>query len=377
MPLSQTKAAIAMREYRERMKKEKGDKAFKEEESVKRAQRRAKAEGKKLDKEIKEYEKILNPIDVVENTDPDSDDEDEPQPPQEEKKGAKSTKGQNLNRVRVLSERYRNISEIDTDELEWLYDVPKIITFINKTWENDKTRKAYYASVAAVLRDYDDSPEAKKAQQTYNKPMKKLLEKITDEYKQNIKNDKEDATWVEWPKIVEARKKITDPTDRVIYTLYTDIPPRRALDYSKLKVLRGDASQLDSVDKDYNYVLVSSGGAVKKIVLFNYKGSDKKGRYDIKMTTQLKKTIESYIKDKDIKDGENLFEDKKIRDWTKTLQNIFEKYTGKPMSVNALRKSYATHFIGPSKVSQADVDDIAEQMGTSADLLRTVYYKVG
>ena len=84
-----------------------------------------------------------------------------------------------------------------------------------------------------------------------------------------------------------------------------------------------------------------------------------------------------YIKDKDIKDGENLFEDKKIRDWTKTLQNIFEKYTGKPMSVNALRKSYATHFIGPSKVSQADVDDIAEQMGTSADLLRTVYYKVG
>lgn len=374
MPLSQTKAAIAMREYRERMKKEKGDKAFKEEESVKRAQRRSKAQEKKLDKEIKEYEKILNPIDVVENTDPDSDDEDE-EPPM--KKGAKSTKGQNLSRVKVLSKKYRDIDEIDTDELQWLYDVPKIVAFINKTWDNDKTRKAYFASSAAVLRDYDSSAEARKAQETYNKPMKKLLEKITDEYKQNIKNDKEDATWVEWPEIIEARKKITDPRDRVIYTLYTDIPPRRALDYSKLKVLRGDASQLDSVDKEYNYVLLSSGGAVKKIVLFNYKGSDKKGRYDIKMTTQLKKTIESYIKDKNIKDGDNLFEDTNITAWTRTLQKIFKKYTGKPMSVNALRKSYATHFIGPSKVNQSQVDDIAEQMGTSADLLRTVYYKVG
>jgi len=374
MPLSQTKAAIAMREYRERMKKEKGEKAFTEEESVKRAQRRAKAEEKKLDKEIKEYEKILNPTDVVENTDPDSVDEDE-EPPM--KKGAKSTKGQNLGRVKTLSKKYREIDEIDTDDLEWLYDVPKIVAFINKTWDNDKTRKAYFASSAAVLRDYDSSAEARKAQETYNKPMKKLLEKITDEYKQNIKNDKEDASWVDWTEIIEARKQITDPTDKVIYTLYTDIPPRRALDYSKLKVMRGDASQLDSVDKNFNYVLLSSGGAVKKIALFNYKNSDKKGRYDIKMTTQLKKTIEAYIKKKDIKDGENLFEDKKIRDWTKTLQEIFEKYTGKPMSVNALRKSYATHFIGPSKVSQSQVDDIAEQMGTSADLLRTVYYKVG
>ena len=374
MPLSQTKAAITMREYRERMRKEKGEKAFKEEESVKRAQRRAKESVNKLDEEIKEYEEILNPNDEVELTGPDSDDKDEPQ---QEKKGARSTKGQNLSRVRVLSERYRNIPEIDTDELEWLYDVPKIITFINKTWENDKTRKAYYASVAAVLRDYDDSPEARQAQQTYNKPMKKLLEKITDEYKQNIKNDKEDATWVEWPEIIEARKKITDPTDRVIYTLYTDIPPRRGLDYSKLKILRGDASQLDKVDKDYNYVLVSQGGAVKKIVLFNYKYSDLKGRYDIKMTNQLRKTLEKYIADKQIPDGEMLFSESKISDWTRTLQKIFKKYTGKPMAVNALRKSYATHFIGPSKVSQADVDDLAEQMGTSADLLRTVYYKVG
>jgi len=207
--------------------------------------------------------------------------------------------------------------------------------------------------------------------------MKKLLEKITDEYKQNIKNDKEDATWVEWPEIIEARKKITDPTDRVIYTLYTDIPPRRGLDYSKLKILRGDASQLDKVDKDYNYVLVSQGGAVKKIVLFNYKYSDLKGRYDIKMTNQLRKTLEKYIADKQIPDGEMLFSESKISDWTRTLQKIFKKYTGKPMAVNALRKSYATHFIGPSKVSQADVDDLAEQMGTSADLLRTVYYKVG
>jgi len=375
MPLSQTKAAIAMREYRERMKKEKGEKAFKEEESIKRAQRRAKAEGKKLDKEIKEYENILNTIDVVEDKTPDSDDEEEPEEPM--KKGAKSTKGQNLARVRVLSKKYRDIDEIDTDELQWLYDVPKIVTFINKTWDNDKTRKAYFSSIAAVLRDYDPEPEAQKARETYNKPMKKLLERITDEYKENIKNDKEEATWVEWPEIIEARKKITDPTDKVIYTLYTDIPPRRALDYSKLRVLRGDASQLDNVDKDYNYVLLSSGGALKKIVLFNYKGSDKKGRYDIKLTTQLKKTIESYIKDKNIKDGDNLFEYKNITAWTRTLQKIFKKYTGKPMSINALRKSYATHFIGPSKVNQAEVDEIAEQMGTSADLLRTVYYKVG
>lgn len=375
MPLSQTKSAIAMREYRARMKKEKGEKAFKEEESVKRAQRRAKAEEKKLDNEIKEYEKILNPIDVVELTGPDSDDEDEPQP-QEEKKGAKSTKGQNLARVRVLSERYRGVPEIDTDDLEWLYDVPKIVPFVNKTWGNDKTRKAYFASAAAVLRDYDDSPEAKEAQQTYNKPMKKLLEKITDVYKQNLKDDKEEATWVDWDKVVEARSKITDPTDRVIYTLYTDIPPRRGLDYSKLKILRGDASQLDDVDKNYNYVLVSQGGAVKKIVLFNYKGSDEKGRYDIKMTNQLRKTLEKYIADKEIPDGEMLFSQSKVRDWTRTLQEIFKKYTGKPMSVNALRKSFATHFIGPSKVSQANVENIAEQMGTSADLLRTVYYKV-
>ena len=372
MPLSQTKAAIAMREYRERMKKEKGEKAFTEEESVKRAQRRAKAEEKKLDKEIKEYEKILNPTDEVENTDPDDEDE---KPPM--KKGAKSTKGQNLARVKTLSKKYREIDEIDTDDLEWLYEVPKIVAFINKTWDNDKTRKAYFASSAAVLRDYDSSTQARKAQETYNKPMKKLLEKITDEYKQNIKNDKEDATWVDWTEIIEARKQITDPTDKVIYTLYTDIPPRHSLDYSKLKVMRGDASQLDSVDKKYNYVLLSSGGAVKKIVLFNYKNSDKKGRYDIKMTTQLKKTIESYIKEKNIKDGDNLFEDTNITAWTRTLQKIFKKYTGKPMSVNALRKSYATHFIGPSKVSQADVDDIADQMGTSPDLLRTVYYKVG
>ena len=375
MPLSQTKSAIAMREYRARMKKEKGEKAFKEEESVKRAQRRAKAEEKKLDNEIKEYEKILNPIDVVELTGPDSDDEDEPQP-QEEKKGAKSTKGQNLARVRVLSERYRGVPEIDTDDLKWLYDVPKIVPFVNKTWGNDKTRKAYFASVAAVLRDYDNSPEAKEAQQTYNKPMKKLLEKITDVYKQNLKDDKEEATWVDWDKVVEARSKITDPTDRVIYTLYTDIPPRRGLDYSKLKILRGDASQLDDVDKNYNYVLVSQGGAVKKIVLFNYKGSDEKGRYDIKMTNQLRKTLEKYIADKEIPDGEMLFPQSKVRDWTRTLQEIFKKYTGKPMSVNALRKSFATHFIGPSKVSQANVENIAEQMGTSADLLRTVYYKV-
>jgi len=258
----------------------------------------------------------------------------------------------------------------------------KNLTFLKKKEDIERkletyaesSQKTILSAITSVLTLYKDKPTYKKVYQYYYDRMmdkgKKLNERDTSQ-----KTEKQEENWIEWKdvqairddlsnKVKEFGKKISNDDfttllHYMILSLYTEIEPRRNLDYLDMVVVK---KWKDTMPSDKNYVELNP----TRFIFNKYKTAKTYGRQVLDIPEALQKSIKLYLSYHPLKksavfpflvygDGRPLTV---VNSITRILNKIFHKNVGSSM----LRHIFITDKFGDVK---NEMEDVANKMGHS------------
>ena len=303
------------------------------------------------------------------------------QDPHDEIEDKKSTRGQQLERVKRMA---IALGKVFTGDNDWLDDADEVIAYLAGKYPNAGTRRSYLSAAVFVLRD-QDSPEALSK---YRDAMHEHILAIETRIGENTKSDADRAAWMSWPQIKANQrgvKKWKDPLQETVFGLYVSLPPRHT-DYNDMKIREYSIRNFRTWSKRENVVWMTRGfKRVKMISLSKYKGSDQKGVYTTAkakdgthgarppalLANPLTRLVEGKV------EGDYVFP-AHYRDpqaFSKLVGNVFEKATGKRITINTLRKIWAT-YKGSGNPTQNQKATLARTMGTSVKMFDSAYRKI-
>ena len=208
--------------------------------------------------------------------------------------------------------------------------------------------------------------------------------------------------FITWDLLAREIKRITgtpspEPISslRMLLSLYTDFIPRRSLDYAKMIIIRNDDDLINcgdncvNITEDHNILIFTPR---RKRFIFNFwKCSNEKGTQSFNIKDQpLINSITRHINDPqynecpkillkngkmysfllyDYRTNEPVLDDQSVCIQMAELRKRWDI----PFSIRSLRHSFATWCIR-KKLPYNQVEQIAENMGSSMKMLRTVYY---
>lgn len=239
--------------------------------------------------------------------------------------------------------------------------------------KESKNRKTILSALVVLCGD-----DNKKSMMKYRELM---MEDAIKSNKDNIKQQKtktQEDNWMTYEEIKEVYKNLkkevtplfnkkdlsTDDFQKIqnyiILSLYIDIPPRRLMDYTELKI-RGDINK----DED-NYYLKN------KFIFNKYKTSKFYGTQEVQLPLKLKLLINKWLK---INDNEYLLFDNKKQKLTpsKLNQRLNKIFGGKNISVSMLRHIYISDEVLKDVPNLEELKNISNNMGHS--LLQQMLYK--
>ena len=241
------------------------------------------------------------------------------------------------------------------EDLEDLNKNPKdVIEFLKEKYENINGLKTRLSSLYVITENKE-----------YHTDMMDNIQKYNTETNKQEKNDKQKDNWLTteeiqtiydqmetnvkplWKKKEFSTKEILKIQDFVILSLFTLIPPRRAMDYIEFKINN------INTNKD-NYIKGNN-------LIFNtFKTSKQKGQQKLKIPKELKSILTKYIKlitDKsDYLIFNNKFQQLSTPNFTLRLNKIFGN---KKVSVNMLRHIY---------LSEKHADNLKDMKQDFADM---------
>ena len=202
----------------------------------------------------------------------------------------------------------------------------------------------------------------------YKKNMLEDVNAYNDSLKSQTKNNKETENWLTKQQLFEiynalkkdtnvlVRKKNKTMTDLqdiqlfVMLSLFVLLPPRRALDYSEMKIRNIDKTK-DNFIKGNNLV-------------FNiYKTSKQKGQQLLAIPKNLKSILNKWVK---INDTDYLLFDNKSNKLTSVkINQRFKKLLGKDYSVNMFRKLYLSTKYSDTMEQYQELERDMVSMGSS------------
>ena len=253
--------------------------------------------------------------------------------------------------VSLLNTILKNMNYESVEDLD--KNPKKVIEYLKNKYENINALKTRLSALYVVTenKDYhtDMMDNITKYNEETNKQEKNNKQKdnwMTAEEIQKIYDDLEIKTKPLWKKKDLTTKEILKIQDYVILSLFTLIPPRRAMDYIEFKINN------INTNKD-NYIKGTN-------LIFNtFKTSKQKGTQTIKLPKELKNILTKYIRfigDKsDYLIFNNKFQQLSTPNFTLRLNKIF----GKKVSVNMLRHIY---------LSEKHADNLKDMKQDFADM---------
>lgn len=156
--------------------------------------------------------------------------------------------------------------------------------------------------------------------------------------------------------IIKNINQLDNLLEKVIYGLYTLLPPRR-LEYINVFLTTKSAK----IDNNKNYIILTKRFP-SHFIFNNYKTSKTYGSQNIIIPPELGKIIYNYIKFYKLKSGDK-FIDLNHNQFIKLTKNVFKKiYNIDNMTNRWLRISFATH-ISSLNISNNEKNHLAMQMG--------------
>jgi integrase len=207
---------------------------------------------------------------------------------------------------------------------------------------NKSSQLAYLQSVMSLSRISDTFKKAVGQKQLRDvlKESELLKEKENERREKGEKRDDD----IDWDDVKKCKDKFPVGTEaRLIYLLYTTLPPVRA-DYTPMEIV-DDAK--DANDEDMNYYV----RAKKPYMLLNvYKTASKYGQQRLDVPKELADAIPKNQKYMFEFDGEPM----QPNTLSKKVARAFKKYCDLHVTINTLRRSYAKMTMGLSKEEQID-----------------------
>ena len=259
---------------------------------------------------------------------------------------------------KMLANLPKKMNETPNDCKFFSKNVDEIIEFLKDKPSN--TRKSVLSPLVVLTGD-----------DKYKKLMSIDMEKYSNQIKTQTKSEAQEKNWLKWDKILEIHNALKNKaqynikskdydmellTQYVLLSMFVLIPPRRVLDYSKMKIRNWNK------DTD-NFIDVK-----KKTITFNiYKTFKKYGTQTFSIPDEMVKLVKQWQKINNNSDW-LLLEELDSYNVTRMFNKLFAKATGKSnVSSNILRHSFLTNYYNnitaiPSLVV---MENLATQMSHS------------
>jgi len=243
----------------------------------------------------------------------------------------------------------------------------KFIEKLKQDYTNEATFKTYLIPIVKLL-SYTDSAKYNKLYRYYGSYMINSNNKYENERNDNYiseENKNKIITDFSNETLLNNVEKLDDINDKLIYALYTFIPPRR-LEYANLYII----NKSKKINNKDNYLVIYRNNPVK-VIFQNYKTNRTFGKQEYDIPDELGKIIKKYIYKNKLKSGDKLlpYNEKYL---SEVIGKIFYKVYNNKINLNWIRKSYAT-YINDMKISNNQKELLAEQMGHS--LNQSMKYK--
>jgi hypothetical protein len=248
------------------------------------------------------------------------------------------------NRVKLL---HKYMTGDDMTDFDWVKKTAAVSKFIltSDKWKSQESRIQQYQSlILKVLEGYEV------AYDIYSKKsiaMRQAKTKIDDK---SELTDRERDNMLPWTAILKI--KPDNAHDAALVGVYTLIPPRRAKDFSLMRI----ATESEELDSEYNYVVLNARNKPVKLVFMNYKTSATFKKQEFSIPRALATKLTTHIESSDLQYGDFLFGRKKaapFASFSSQITKVFKKYTGKSISVNLLRHSFITWYLKKKKLTLA------------------------
>lgn len=220
----------------------------------------------------------------------------------------------------------------------WLKDVAKVISTVVANYAAS-TATTVYNAIQMVLR-------------TGTKPYKTLAGVYQAKMKEGMgirkehegeKTEKQEDYWMSWEEVVKKRDEL-EGIDKVILSLYTMVPPGRAMEYATMEVNGGD--DVNSYEDG-------------KFIIRKHKTAKETGVVTVDVPKDLRKILDEWL------DGRKtglLLGGLTGPSITKHLNSIFKP---KKIGVSALRHLYLAKYSGVKAEMIADSKAMRHSVGTA------------
>ena len=280
----------------------------------------------------------------------------------------------------------------------------KNLSFLRKTEEVEKqlaeyaetTRKTYLASIVSVLSLVKDKPTYKKLHAYYHEKMMTASVAHTKKEKETVgeKTQKQKDNWIDWDTVLKVKtdlyntvrafigqkaltaQQYNELLSLMILSLYTDVPPRRNLDYTDMFVV---GKWNENMDTSKNYLdLLGS-----QFIFNKYKTAKKYGAQtvDFQNADMLKDILTMYLKHHPLHKGKVTkntefrfltYQDGSPLTAVNSITRILNKSFGKKVGSSMLRHIYLSSKYADIKDEQ---QKDAKAMGHSVAEQQGVYVK--
>jgi len=256
-----------------------------------------------------------------------------------------------------------NLKRLNNGELPtnpaFLKDTQAVMQKIEKYSMN--TKKSYFITIVSYLKD---KKIPKKVSKFYMDKMDELNKTFRENSGEKTETQKEN--WISWSEVMEHYKKLNPASlEHMVLALFVLQPPRRSKDFFLMKIV---PEYNESMDKEFNYLDWKN----QKMYFNNYKTKGAYGTQSIDVSPELQEVLHKHFPLKKkfdpffllTKNGERLPEN--------GITRILNKVFGKKISVSMLRNIYLTDKYGEQ---QKEMEEDSEAMGTSKNIVSTVYVK--
>ena len=267
----------------------------------------------------------------------------------------------------ILERLFTDTSTMHTSDID---KIKRYLQYVNlsfpkhmrQKYPNENSLKVYltpYTKMLAILSKLDES--FKKKHEFYSKYIMDLHQRYEFERDNNEVSD-EDANKIirnfSTETIMSHLEKLNTNEEKLIFGLYTLLPPRR-LEYCGVVLITEGVKY--KMRNDTNYLIMKKKQP-DRVVWNNYKTSNTFGRVEIEVPAELKSLLMSYIKENKIKTHEKILDYKKAN-FVRIVTNIFNKvYEDANITVRWIRISYAT-YLNSLNISNNEREKIAIKMG--------------
>lgn len=182
----------------------------------------------------------------------------------------------------------------------------------------------------------------------------------------NDKSETQKENWMEWKDVLEVKKELANTKDtkenrlrRMVVALYTEIEPRRSLDYILMKVVPKLKTDLST---EYNYLALK-----ENVFVFNrYKTDKKYGQQKITIPAELRSSINEYLAHHPLREEKEycflINSSNEAFKGTNSITMLLNRIFKKKISSSMLRHIFLTNKYGDDLKERQKV---AEKMGHS------------